>query len=133
MSVGVILLTHGHIGRSILEVCNFIYGSVPLTIEDISVTADDTPETIESKLETSFAKTNSPDGVIILTDIFGATPFNIANRIITGEKVKILTGINLQMLLKIFNFNDLDIEELSEKICNAGKNSIEILQTGIEL
>ncbi len=129
MSVGIVLITHGKIGEILLRCCIEIYGSNPLNVAVIGICPNDQPEPIEKKLQNTLNKIDGGQGILILTDMIGATPCNIATRSIKNRNAKIISGINLPMVLKLFNYHELELNEISEKALFAGGNSISIINT----
>ena len=66
------------------------------------------------------------DGVLVLTDLFGSTPSNIAHRLHEFANVNIVTGLNLSMLIRIFNYPDLNLADMTEKAFSGGVDGVTI-------
>ena len=104
MNIGILLLTHNDIGAQLLLAAKSTYGSVPFRTEILSIDHYDQPAEL-IKLAQQYVKVlDNGDGVLILTDMFGSTPSNIAKEFSHMKKVNVVSGINLSMLLNIFNY-----------------------------
>ena len=124
MNVGLLLLTHNDIGSQLLLAAKSTYGSVPMRTELLSIDHYDKPADI-SNLARQYVKVlNKGKGVLILTDMFGSTPSNIAKDFCNNESVNVVSGINLSMLLHIFNYPNLPLKDLTKKAIEGGKDGV---------
>ena len=73
------------------------------------------------------------DGVLILTDLCGATPSNIACRLSHLQHVKVVVGLNMPMLLRILNYPNLSLEEMAEKAVDGGRQGVMLLSDSCEI
>lgn len=121
MSVGLLTITHSNIGRELLNTAAHLLGKAPLKNDSLTVCLDCDTEGVYNYAREMVDTLDSGDGVLILTDIFGATPFNIAKRLHAPGKTCLLTGINLPMILRIYNYPDLDLKGLTDKALDGGK------------
>lgn len=121
--VGVLLVTHADFGRELLQAAELILGPLEhclgLTV-DISIPMEQMIETIR----TSVKRLNQGAGVIILTDMFGGTPSNLSLSLLGSEKVEVVTGVNLPMLLKILGSRTTSLNQLAADAKAAGKSGI---------
>ncbi len=133
--VKIILVTHGNLGREMLDTTAQIIGKTPEDFETLSITAAAAVEDEAKKLKTMLA--DCPDGAVILTDIFGGSATNVS---LTASKdcpkCNVITGLNLSMLLTaVNNRKKLSAKELAEKIEADGKraviNATELLIKGL--
>lgn len=124
MSVGLLLITHNSTGKDMLDTATKIFGQCPLAVETIDVPYDGNPEQLKSEASKLIEKLDSGAGVLVLTDIYGSTPGNIATAMCQKENVKIVSGINLPMLVKIFNYSGLNLAEIADSAINGGRKSI---------
>ncbi len=121
---GLLLITHGSLGDDMLNAAKQILGGCPLAAEAITVEADCDPDQL---LETAGKLCDTLDdgaGVLVLTDLYGSTPSNIANRLIDTHNARIISGANLPMLLRILNYPDMNLEALCEKAANGARDGI---------
>lgn len=125
MSIGVLLITHPGIGQSILLGAKRIYGSTPLNIFCLEVPVDGNIERIRSQTAGLIAQLNEGQGVLILTDLYGATPNNIARGFAHTGQVAVLSGLSLPMLLRVFNYaNEDNLSSLSGKAAEGAQRSV---------
>tara|TARA_Y100000992_G_scaffold293098_1_gene251334 strand:- start:514 stop:933 length:420 start_codon:yes stop_codon:yes gene_type:complete len=124
MNVGLLLLTHNDIGSQLLLAAKSTYGSVPMRAELLSIDHYDKPGDIVNLAKEYVKVLDSGKGVIILTDMFGSTPSNIAKEFSRYKNVKIVSGINLSMLLNIFNYPNLDLNNLTNKAIEGGRDGV---------
>ncbi len=116
MTVGVLLMTHPGIGTSILNNAKRIYGSTPVGMSCLEVPVDVNPKRIKQEAERLLRQLDQGQGVLILTDLYGATPNNIARGFAYADQVVVLAGLNLPMLLRVFNYAvGADLQNLSDK------------------
>jgi mannose PTS system EIIA component len=122
--IGVILITHRDFGKSLLESSKGIVGEQEFSI-CISLYPGQGLETIKKEIEKVILQWKDLDGILILVDLFGGTPCNASIKFLNNEKVEIVSGINMSMLLTAFTQRkDKDIKTLADNITNAAKNNI---------
>ncbi len=124
MTVGVLIVTHNKIGNALLDAAKDMLGICPLATEVLTVPQDCEPEQIAREAIARIQALDSSDGVLVLADIFGATPCNIALRLQNLERVSIVTGVNLPMLIRVLNYPQLDLRQLVNKAVSGGKDGI---------
>lgn len=121
---GVILVTHADYGAALLRAAEFILGP----IQDCSSIQVDVSLDVEgtvARLKEAASLLDRGRGVIILTDMFGGTPTNLSLSLMSNpEKVEVVTGVNLPMLLKVFDNRQRDLPELAEMALDAGRKGI---------
>ncbi|MBW1806287.1 MAG: PTS sugar transporter [Deltaproteobacteria bacterium] len=126
--IGLLIVTHCDLGKEFLNAAEFIVGSVE-AVEVISITQTQTSdsEKIRKMIEDKITVLNKGDGIIILTDMFGGTPSNLSLSFLKEEKVEVLTGVNLPMVIAIIQHrSNLGLSELAETAQEAGKASISL-------
>ncbi len=124
MTIGILLLTHNDIGAQLLLAAKSTYGSVPIRTELLSIDHYDQPNDL-AKLANQYVKLlDNGNGVLILTDMFGSTPSNIAKELCLLSKVNVVSGLNLSMLLHIFNYPSLSLDQLTIKAIEGGKEGV---------
>jgi PTS system ascorbate-specific IIA component len=95
-----------------------------LNHRDISVSTSDSLDELIEKVEIEIDALNQGDGVLILTDLYGATPGNIACRLLHKKNIRVVTGLNLSMLLKVFCQIEASLEEATEMALVGGTRGI---------
>jgi len=122
--VGAIIITHGSLAGSLLEVAESIAGKME-NVKIVSIKNSDTTEGIRNTLASFVKEVNRGKGVVIFTDMFGGTPSNIALSMLEVGKVEILTGVNLPIILKFVNYRvDKPLKELVLLLKEFGQKSI---------
>lgn len=125
MSVGVLIITHGEIGDQLVKTAaSTLANKMPLQCRAFSVSQNCDPDALVKECQTIIEEINTGSGVLVLTDIFGSTPSNIANRLATDSYIKVIAGVNLPMLIRILNYPDSDLTELAEKALSGGHDGI---------
>ena len=120
---GIIVVSHADYGSSMLRTAEFIRG--PLSdCTSISVDAgQELPETVR-RLKDAAERLDKGAGVIVLTDMFGGTPTNLALSLLATHRVEVVTGVNLPMLLKVFSARRLPLDQLAAVASEAGVKGI---------
>jgi PTS system mannose-specific IIA component len=123
--IGLVVTTHGNLGAELLASVQMIIGPVR-NARAVSITQDSSMEDIRDAIAAAVAEVGSDDhGVIIVTDMFGGTPANVSMTFLEPQKVEVLTGVNLPMLLKFFNSQEsLGLDELAGNLKSYGQQSI---------
>lgn len=123
MSVGLLIVTHGNVGQSLYDAAVTVIGSSPLRTRIVPVGFNqDLAETIV-KLQKTVSELDTGSGVMVLTDMYGATPSNVICQL-DYENMAIISGINLPMLIRIMNYPTLTLAELIEKAISGGQEGI---------
>jgi len=131
VKVGVVVVTHGQLAAELLNAAEMIVGDLPhfaaVSIgwhEDVDQAREAIGQAIErvrAKVETA----ERPGGVLVLTDMFGGTPANLGVTFLETDKVEVITGLNLAMLMKLARpLKDMDLLTLARDIRDQGRNAI---------
>lgn len=122
--IGIIVITHGNIGQELIAAAQHTFGCAPLRVEAFSVSSKDASEQLEARLRQRIAALDDGDGVLLLTDIYGATPANVATRTVVSGRVEMVGGVNLPMLLRALNYRMLPLQDLVNKALSGGLSGI---------
>lgn len=122
--VGILLITHNGLGDSLLDCVRHVLGNVPAHLASLSVLAQDDPALKEQEAQTLIRKLDTGDGVLLLTDIYGATPSNIAHRLCVPGKIEGVAGVNLPMLLRVVCGSSLPLAATVERAAQGGRECI---------
>lgn len=102
--IGLVLVTHGHLAREFLAALEHVVGAQE-KVEAISIGADDDMEVRRNDIVAAIGRVGSPEGVVVLTDMFGGTPSNLAISIMgtpaENVPVEVIAGVNLPMLIRL--------------------------------
>jgi len=123
MTVGVLLISHTDIAQALFNTVNKIWNDTPLTCDWLEIAFDEDPKKATDALRKKINLLDSGDGVLILTDLAGATPGNIV-KTITHHNLSVVSGLNLPMLMKIYNYTNKTLAELTTLSIEGGKNGI---------
>ena len=99
--IGVLLVTHGEIGAAMLASANQILGGAPKQVATLSVWRQDDPDDLVLRARELLEELDAGDGVLVLTDIFGATPGNVVSRLLDDNRIEGVSGVSLPMLLRV--------------------------------
>ena len=124
MTIGILLLTHNDIGAQLLLAAKSTYGSIPIRTEVLSIDHYDKPSDLIDLTKQYVKLLEQGSGVLILTDMLGSTPSNIAKEFSCLKTVNIVSGVNLSMLLHIFNYPKLTLKDLTVKAIEGGKGGV---------
>ena len=122
--VGVVIATHGRLAESFLEVAEVILGRQE-AVTAIGVHSEDGKKEIAEHLIQAVSHVRQTDGVLILTGIFGESDCQMSLSLFAGQDIRVITGLNLPMLLKVLTHRDrLPLGELAICACEGGRSGI---------
>ncbi|HEC18947.1 MAG TPA: PTS sugar transporter subunit IIA [Gammaproteobacteria bacterium] len=127
MTIGVLILSHEQLGQSMLDVSVKTISVCPLATRVLGVSLDEDPDMLAVKAQTLLDEVNSGDGVLVLTDLCGGTPANIASRLAHLDDVMVVAGLNLPMLIRVLNYPELSLAETAERAVAGGRQGIMLL------
>jgi len=127
--VGILLITHGGLGESLLRAAAHTLGRQPERAEHISVTELDSPESLLARGREALTRVDDGSGVLVLTDMFGATPANVAAKLLANGSVEGLSGANLPMLVRALAHRDLALGQVLEKALSGGAEGVLYMNT----
>ena len=122
--VGIVIVTHGNFAEELLAATEMIIGPLK-QMEAVAIHAKEGLNDLEKKLKKAIEKTNSPEGVLILSDMFGGSPATVSLSFIGRYKIKVLTGVNLPIILDVATHREsCDLQKLADSALAAGEKSI---------
>lgn len=122
--VGVLLVTHGRLGRHFLDTLREMIDTLPLACDVLEVRRVQDPELLRRDGQRMIERLDSGAGVLVLTDAFGSTPSNIASGLLMPGRTRVIAGLNLPMLVRVFNYPQKDLEALAEAAIEAGRRGV---------
>ncbi len=122
--IGLLLITHYRIGDELLKTATGMLGMCPVMTVALSVTPDNDPDDVLNEARRNVARLNQGAGVLVLTDIYGSTPSNIAAQLTDDHQVRVIAGVNLPMLVRVLNYPRLGLDELVNKALSGGRDGI---------
>lgn len=124
--IGMVLVTHGRLAEELVAALEHVVGTQPNVIS-VCIGPDDDMEQRRTEIMDSAAKADEGDGVVLLTDMFGGTPSNLAISVMDKANVEIIAGVNLPMLIKLASVRKTEsLDEAIESAQEAGRKYINI-------
>ena len=124
MSVALLLISHQGIASNLLDTAASIVNDKPVNMAYVEVPMDAPIDTIRQEIQKKLDQFDQNKDVLILTDIYGGTPSNLASCFISNTNTRLVSGLNLAMIIKAINYRSLPLNELVEKIIQGGRQSI---------
>jgi PTS system mannose-specific IIA component len=121
MSVSLLIITHDQIGTALVDTARAMLGVSPMPIDLITVLREHNPDNLVAKAERIISQNEQ---TLVLTDMYGSTPSNIACRLHTRADVRVVGGINLPMLVRVLNYPRLSLDELVDKAISGGRDGV---------
>jgi mannose PTS system EIIA component len=128
VSVGILLVTHGKLGHHLLGTMTEMIGPLPLQADVLEVRRVQDPNVLLRQGTRTIGRLDQGQGVLILTDAFGSTPSNIASRLHVEGRTVVVAGMNLPMLVKIFNYPALDLPGLAAAAVEGGQRGVMVCE-----
>jgi PTS system ascorbate-specific IIA component len=122
--IGIFLITHTTYGESLIQCACHVLNKRPPQIAQLGVAAQDDPLDALPLAQEMLKLVDTGDGVLILTDIYGATPSNIALKLLQPGHIEGLAGVNLPMLLRALTYRDKDMETLLTRAASGGRDGV---------
>jgi len=125
MAVGILLITHEGVGNALLGVATTLLRQLPLKTLVFEVPFDGDPDALLAQASSVLRKVDSGEGVLVLTDLYGATPSNLAMRLARiGTPIRRVSALNLPMLLRVMNYAELPLDELPAIASAGARNGV---------
>ena len=122
--IGIIVVTHGQLATELVNAAQTIVGELPQFVA-VSMGWHDDPTVAREAIAAAIARLQGADGVLILTDMFGGTPSNLGLTFLEANRVEIITGVNLPMLIKLANLQgSTDLLAVAREMREVGRNAI---------
>ena len=122
--IGIFLITHGTFGESLIQNVCHVLNKRPPQICQLGVAAQDDPLDILPLARLLLAEVDQGDGVLIMTDILGATPANLALKLLEPGRVEGVAGVSLPMLLRALTYRKSSMEVLLQKAISGGHDGV---------
>jgi mannose PTS system EIIA component len=123
--IGIVLVTHGNLARDFIAALEHVVGPQPRVVA-VCIDADDDMEKRRAEILESAKACDTGDGVVVLTDMFGGTPSNLAISIMEQARVEVLAGVNLPVLVKLASVRNRPIAEAVRSAQEAGRKYIAV-------
>ena len=124
--IGLVIVTHGNLGTELIKITEHVVGKQE-HIKAISVSANDSIDSRRDDLLKAIETVDQGNGVIILTDMFGGTPSNLAISVMDKKSIEVLAGVNLPTLIKLVSIRkDLPVAKAVNEAKEAGRKYINV-------
>ncbi|HEY8549505.1 MAG TPA: PTS sugar transporter subunit IIA [Vicinamibacterales bacterium] len=122
--IGVVVVTHGQLATELVNAAEMIVGELPW-FAAVSIGWHDDVETAREAIAAAIRRVSRPNGVIMLTDMFGGTPANLGMPFLEPDRVEVITGVNLPMLLKLASLRgSATLLDAARQTRESGRNAI---------
>jgi PTS system ascorbate-specific IIA component len=123
--VGLLLITHHAIGSALVEAARHVMPRLPLNVDVVEIGECADPAGTLSDTAHAARALDAGGGVLVLSDLYGATPCNVAHKLGgLGVRARCVSGLNLPMLLRVLNYADKPLDELAEVAASGGRGGI---------
>ncbi|HEX6321531.1 MAG TPA: PTS sugar transporter subunit IIA [Burkholderiales bacterium] len=127
--IGILIVTHGEIGTSLLDSASQILGARPQQVATLSVWRQDDPDDLVLRARELMEQIDAGQGVLILTDLFGATPGNVVSRLLEDGRVEGVSGVSLPMLLRVVTGRNGSIAAAVQRALSGGTEGLVHMNT----
>ena len=122
--IGILIIAHGGLGESLIHCVTHVLGKQPPQLAHFAVGTDDDPSDLLPQAQQAVSTLNTGSGVLILSDIYGASPCNLVTKLLAPGKVEGIAGVNLPMLVRVLNYRDKPIKVCLEKAVTGGRDGV---------
>ena len=122
--IGVLLVTHGAIGETLLASAEAILGAKQAQAATLGVSRGDDPDKVLLRARDLAAQLDSGAGVLVLTDMFGATPCNVAARLLADGRVEGVSGVSLPMLVRVLSGRNGSLPAAVQRALSGGAEGV---------
>jgi len=122
--IGILIIAHGGLGESLISCVSHVLGKYPPQLQYFAVGSDDDPTDLYPTALQIVEKLNTGEGVIVLSDMYGATPCNLVTKLLAPSHVEGVAGVNLPMLVRLLSYRDKPIKVCVEKAISGGRDGV---------
>jgi len=122
--IGILIITHGTLGESLIHCASHVLNKRPPRVKQLGVTAQDDPFSLLPQARALIKELDDGDGVLILSDIFGGSPANIASKLVIPGRVEGVAGVNLPMLIRVLTYRDRPLQTAVVKAVSGGCDGV---------
>ncbi|TSA22605.1 MAG: PTS fructose transporter subunit IIA [Betaproteobacteria bacterium] len=123
--IGLLVVAHGTLGSSLIECVTYVLGHKPTQLESLDLTAFPDAGLMHAEAEAMLARIDQGDGVLVLADVYGATPCNTVCRLLSPGHVAVVVGVNVPMLLKTLTYRDrATLEDLATRAEHGAREGV---------
>jgi PTS system mannose-specific IIA component len=129
--VGILVVSHGRLAEALISSVQFLVGNLQ-KIKGVSIWPRDEEREVQDKIKEKMAELDDGKGVVILTDILGGTSTNVSLSFLKDEKVEVVTGVNMPMLLTLSSYRKgRSLREIGKLVKKSGRRSITLAREAL--
>lgn len=118
--IGLLIISHGTLGESLIHCASHMLNKRPPRLRQLGVTAQDDPGQLVPQARKMVKELDEGDGVLVLTDMYGGSPSNIAAKLVIPGKIEAVAGVNLPMLIRALTYRDKSLQVMITKAISGG-------------
>jgi PTS system ascorbate-specific IIA component len=122
--IGILIIAHGNLGESLIDCVSHVLSKTPPQLKSLAVGTNQDPSELLPTAQQLVKELDSGQGVLVLSDMYGATPCNMVIKLLTPSHVEGVAGVNLPMLVRILNYRDTSIKKCVEKAISGGRDGV---------
>jgi PTS system ascorbate-specific IIA component len=122
--IGILVISHEPLGTALIRCTRHIFGRLPVQLAALDVIPDEDPKAAREAARELLARINDGSGVLVFTDVYGATPSRIASELAEPYRVDVVTGVNLPLLVKAVALRRQPLEEVVAQLIESGRSAI---------
>lgn len=122
--IGILIITHGEFGKNLMDCAEHMLGSSPPQLASLAISSKDDPSEVLPRAQDLLKSVDSGEGVLVLSDIYGATPCNIVTQILQPGLIEGVAGVNLPMLVRVMTYRHEPLSVLVEKAVSGGREGV---------
>ncbi|MEP7328606.1 MAG: PTS sugar transporter subunit IIA [Betaproteobacteria bacterium] len=122
--IGILIIAHDTLPESLVKAVTHVLGTCPPQFETLSVSANDDPLNLLPSARERVKSLDTGEGVLIFSDIYGATPCNLASKLLVPGRVEVIAGVNLPMLVRAFTYRVKGMDTLLTKAISGGCDGV---------
>ena len=124
LETGLLIITHGQIGQTMINVAEFIVNQSLASIQFISYRQTDIGKTENGEIRAAINHLDRGQGVLVMADLGGASPFNNVKKLLTDGNMALVSGLNLAMLIRVWNYRNKPLPQLAKLATEGGIRDI---------
>ena len=125
--VGILVVAHGTLADGLVGCATHVFGARPRKVEALNIGPQEDPAELLNRAQHLIEQLDEGDGVLVLNDVFGATPCNVACRVLQPGRVEGVSGVNVPMLLKAISYQNEPLPQLVTKVMTGGAEGVQLL------
>jgi PTS system ascorbate-specific IIA component len=122
--IGILIIAHGSFGQNLVECAKHVIGNEPRQVAFLAVNNQDDPNDLLPIAQSLVAELNEGDGVLVLSDMYGATPCNIVSKLLSPGIVEGVAGVNMPMIVRTMTYRHESLMALVDKAVTGGREGV---------